>query len=152
MLLERLWHRHTFNLLVSKTATFARLFQFQFTKFGEVKYFLYMYISYKSLCRLVTVDETWIHWYTTEAKKYSKHWTSFSESASKKAKPVIMTTVFRESKRVMYYNGHRALPYRITELKLNCGKQLNLIRKKCSSIVRRYPLTPPPSLRSNWSY
>ena len=33
------------------------------------------------LRRFVTVDDTWIHWYTLETKKQSKQWTSTSECA-----------------------------------------------------------------------
>ena len=38
------------------------------------------------LRRFVTVDETWIHWYTPETKEQSKQWTSPGERAPKKAK------------------------------------------------------------------
>jgi len=40
------------------------------------------------LRRFVTVDETWIHWYTPETKEQSKQWTSPGEPAPKKAKTV----------------------------------------------------------------
>ena len=36
----------------------------------------------------VTVDETWIHYYTSETKEQSKQWTKSGESAPKKAKTV----------------------------------------------------------------
>ena len=50
------------------------------------------------LRRFITVDETGIHYFTSETKEQSK-WTSPSEPASKKAKTVksarkVMTTVF----------------------------------------------------------
>ena len=50
------------------------------------------------LRRFITVDETWIH-YFTETKEQSKQWTSPGESAPKKAKTVksagkVMVTVF----------------------------------------------------------
>jgi len=32
--------------------------------------------SKEFLCRFMTVDETWIHWYTPETKEQSKQWTS----------------------------------------------------------------------------
>ena len=52
----------------------------------------------KFLRRLVTIDETWIHWYTPETKQQSKQWISPDESAPKKAKTVpsagkVMATV-----------------------------------------------------------
>ncbi|XP_055633008.1 uncharacterized protein LOC129773427 [Toxorhynchites rutilus septentrionalis] len=51
------------------------------------------------LRRCVTVDETWIHWYTSETKERLKPWTSPGERAPKKAKNVlsagkVMATVF----------------------------------------------------------
>ncbi|XP_014485934.1 PREDICTED: uncharacterized protein LOC106750247, partial [Dinoponera quadriceps] len=51
------------------------------------------------LRRFVTVDETWIHWYTPETKEQSKQWTSPDERAPKKTKTVLsagklMATVF----------------------------------------------------------
>jgi len=55
----------------------------------------------------VTVDETWIHWYTPETKEQSKQWTSPGEPAPKKAKTVpsagmVMVTVFWDSQGVIY--------------------------------------------------
>ena len=49
--------------------------------------------------RFVTVDETWIHYYTPETKQQSKQWVTKGESAPKKAKTVpsagkVMATVF----------------------------------------------------------
>ncbi|KAG5323088.1 SETMR methyltransferase, partial [Pseudoatta argentina] len=38
------------------------------------------------LRRFITVDESWIHYFTSETKKQSKQWTSSSEPAPKKAK------------------------------------------------------------------
>ena len=42
--------------------------------------------SKEFLRRYVTVDETWIHYYTLETKNQSKMWTGPDESAQKKAK------------------------------------------------------------------
>ena len=61
------------------------------------------------LRRYVTVDETWIHWYTPETKEQSKQWTAPGEPAPKKAKTVpsagkVMATVFWDSKGVIYIN------------------------------------------------
>jgi len=55
----------------------------------------------------VTVDETWIHWYTPENKEQSKQWTSPGEHAPKKAKTVpsagkVMATFFWDSQGVIY--------------------------------------------------
>jgi len=59
------------------------------------------------LRRFVTVDETWIHWYTPETKEQSKQWTSPGEPAPKKAKTVpsagkVMATVFWASQGAIY--------------------------------------------------
>ena len=58
--------------------------------------------SKETLRRCVTVDETWIHYYTSETKNQSKMWTGHGESALKKAKTVpsagkIMTTISWDS-------------------------------------------------------
>ena len=54
------------------------------------------------LRRYVTVDETWIHYYTPETKNQSKKWTEPGESAPKKARTVpstgkVMATIFWNS-------------------------------------------------------
>jgi len=56
------------------------------------------------LRRFVTVDETWIHWYTPETKEQSKQWTSPGEPAPKKAKsvPSAGKAVFWDSQGVIY--------------------------------------------------
>ncbi len=59
------------------------------------------------LRHFVTVDETWIHWYTPETKEQSKQWLSPGEPAPKKAKTVlaarkVMATVFWDSQSVIY--------------------------------------------------
>ena len=53
--------------------------------------------------RVVTVDETWIHYYTPETKQQSKQWVYPGESAMKKAKMVpsagkVVATIFWDSK------------------------------------------------------
>ena len=42
----------------------------------------------ESLRPFITVDETWIHYFTHETKEQSKQWTLPGESAPKKAKTV----------------------------------------------------------------
>src|SRR5436189_769022 len=54
--------------------------------------------------RLITVDETWIHYYTPETKIQSKQWTAKRKPAPKKTKTVfsagiVMATVFWDSHR-----------------------------------------------------
>lgn len=56
--------------------------------------------------RFVTVDETWIHYYTPEMKQQSKQWIMPGESAPKKAKTVlsaekVMATVFWDSQGII---------------------------------------------------
>lgn len=58
--------------------------------------------SQEFLRRVVTVDETWIHYYTPESKRQSKQWIFRGESAPKKAKTVpsagkVMATIFWDS-------------------------------------------------------
>ena len=59
------------------------------------------------LRRVVTVDETWIHYYTPETKRQSKQWILPGESAPKKAKTVpsagkVMATIFWDSKGIIH--------------------------------------------------
>ena len=61
----------------------------------------------KFLHRFVTVDETWINWYTPETKEQPIQWISPGERAPKKAKTVlsagkVMATVFWDSQGVIY--------------------------------------------------
>lgn len=61
------------------------------------------------LRRFVTVDKTWIHYYTLETKEQSKQWTLPGESAPKKAKTVpsvgkIMATVFWDLRSIIFTN------------------------------------------------
>lgn len=62
--------------------------------------------SKETLRRFVTVDETWIHWYTPETKEQSNQWTP-GERALKKTKTIqsagkVMATVFRDYQGVIY--------------------------------------------------
>ena len=59
------------------------------------------------LRRFVTIDETCMHWYTSETKEQTKQWTSPGVRAPKKAKTVlsagkVMVTVFCDSQCVIY--------------------------------------------------
>jgi histone-lysine N-methyltransferase SETMAR len=56
--------------------------------------------------RFVTVDETWIHHYTSETKEQLKQWISTGEPAPKKAKTVksagkVMATVFWDARGII---------------------------------------------------
>ena len=58
--------------------------------------------SKEFLRRYVTVDETGIHYYTSETRNQSRMWTGPGESAPKKAKSVpsagkVMATIFWDS-------------------------------------------------------
>lgn len=60
---------------------------------------LYRHNSDEFLRRYITVDETWVHFYTPEMKQQSKQWVFSGERAPKKAKTVrsagkVMATVF----------------------------------------------------------
>ncbi|XP_023217030.1 histone-lysine N-methyltransferase SETMAR-like [Centruroides sculpturatus] len=59
------------------------------------------------LRRYITVDETWIHYYTPETKEQSKQWVFEGERAPKKAKTVksagkVMATVFWDTRGIIY--------------------------------------------------
>ena len=59
------------------------------------------------LCRFVTLDEIWIHWYTPENKEQSMRWISLVERALKKTKTVlsagrVIGTIFWDSQGVIY--------------------------------------------------
>ena len=61
------------------------------------------------LRRHVTVDKTWIYYYTPETKNQSKIWTGPSEPAPKKAKRVpsagkLMATIFWDSHGIILIN------------------------------------------------
>lgn len=62
--------------------------------------------SEEFLRRFITVDETWIHFYTPETKEQSKQWVEAGGSAPKKAKVVlsagkVMATVFWDAQGVI---------------------------------------------------
>jgi len=108
------------------------------------------------LRRFVTVDETWIHWYTPETKEQSKQWTSPGEPAPKKAKTVpsagkVMATVFLGFKEGP--NGHRAVLSRIigpTRRRIAENTAPFAEEKKRSSVMTTHRLTLPPSPSPNW--
>ena len=59
------------------------------------------------LRQFITVNETWIHYFTPETKEQSKEWTSPGESAPKKTKTVklagkVMTTVFWDARGIIH--------------------------------------------------
>jgi len=59
------------------------------------------------LRRFITVDETWIYYFTSETKKQSKQWTSSDEPALKKVKTVksagkMMATVFWDARGIIH--------------------------------------------------
>ena len=58
------------------------------------------------LCRLITVDKTWIHYFIPETKEQSKQWTSLGEPAPNKAKSAgkVMVTVFWDARGIIHIN------------------------------------------------
>ncbi|XP_067135376.1 histone-lysine N-methyltransferase SETMAR-like [Centruroides vittatus] len=59
------------------------------------------------LRRYITVDKTWIHYYTPETKEQSKQWVFEGERAPKKAKTAksagkVMATVFWDAREIIY--------------------------------------------------
>ncbi|XP_066994420.2 histone-lysine N-methyltransferase SETMAR [Anabrus simplex] len=58
------------------------------------------------LCRFVTTDETWVHYYTPETKQQSKQWKHADSPPPKKAKAVrsagkVMASVFWDAKGIL---------------------------------------------------
>jgi len=107
--------------------------------------------SKEFLRRFVTVDETWIHWYTPETKEQSKQWTSPGERAPKNAKSVpspgkVMATIFWDSQGVIYIDYLEKCK---TVTGLYYAELLGrFAAEKGSSIMT---LIHPPSPRPNWS-
>lgn len=59
------------------------------------------------LRRFITMDETWVHYFTPETKEQSKQWTARGESAPKKAKTVpsagkVMASVFWDARGIIF--------------------------------------------------
>ena len=59
------------------------------------------------LRRFITVNETWIHYFTSETKEQSKQWTSPGEPALKKTKTVksagkVMAIVFWDARGIIH--------------------------------------------------
>ena len=66
-----------------------------------------IHISEEFLRLFITVDETWIHYFTPETKEQSKQWTSPDEPAPKKAKTVKSAgkaTVFWDARGIIHIN------------------------------------------------
>jgi len=59
------------------------------------------------LCRFITVDEIWIHYFTSETKEQSKQCTSLGELPPKKAKTIksagkMMATIFWNARGIIH--------------------------------------------------
>ncbi|GBL91467.1 Histone-lysine N-methyltransferase SETMAR [Araneus ventricosus] len=72
----------------------------------------------KFLRRYITVDETWIHYFTSETKEQSKQWVFKGDAAPKKAKTVksagkVMATGFWDARGIIY------LDYLVKEQTIN---------------------------------
>jgi len=66
------------------------------------------------LRRFITVDETWIHYFTPETKEQSKQWTSPGKPAPKKAK-----TVNSAGKVTVFWNARGINSYRLPSVEAN---------------------------------
>jgi len=55
--------------------------------------------------RFITVDETWIHYFTLETKEQSKQWTSSDELAPKKAKIVTLQSYWKDDDQFFEIHG-----------------------------------------------
>ena len=56
------------------------------------------------LRRFITVNETWIHYFTFETKEQLKQWTSLSEPAPKTVKSAgkVMVTIFWDARGIIH--------------------------------------------------
>jgi len=113
------------------------------------------------LRRFVTVDETWIHWYTAGTKEQSKQWTSPSEPAPKKAKTVpsagkVMATVLWDSQGVIYIDylekGKTVTGLYNAELLVRFAAELQKIRPHLANATHRRTLPPSPRPKATNCY
>ncbi|GBL87739.1 hypothetical protein AVEN_81350-1 [Araneus ventricosus] len=111
--------------------------------------------SQELLRRYVSVDETWIHYYSPETKERSKQWDFRGDPAPKKAKTLksvskVMATVFWDASGILYVdylekgqtiNGeyYASLLHRLRE-EIN-EKCPHLAKKKFSSIKTMHGCT-----------
>ena len=79
------------------------------TKAASRGYFNRVFCSNKAefLHRFITMDETWVHHFTSETKEQSKQWIEKGESAPKKAKTVpsadkVMASVFWDTRGIIF--------------------------------------------------
>ena len=111
----------------------------------------------------VTVDETWIHYYTPETKSQSKMWTGPGESAPKKAKTIpsagkIMATIFWDSRGIIlidYLQKGKTITGEYYASLLDrfdaiLKEKRPIWRKKCFSITTMHQLTRVPLQRPNY--
>ncbi|KAG5348190.1 SETMR methyltransferase, partial [Acromyrmex charruanus] len=61
------------------------------------------------LRRFITVDETWIHYFTSETKEQSKQWTSPSEP--EEGEDRVMVTVFWDARGILLNRFNNILPH-----------------------------------------
>ena len=120
--------------------------------------------SKEFLRRYVTVDETWIHYYTPETKNQSKMWTGPGESAPKKAKTVssagkVMATIFGDSDCIILIDWlqkrktitgeyYASLLDRFDAILKE--KRPHLAKNKCFSTTTMHQLTRVPLQRPNY--
>jgi len=93
------------------------------------------------LRRFITVDETWIYYFTLETKEQSKQWTSLDEPAAKKTKTIksagkVMATVFWDARGIIH------IDYLLSKQTINGDYAAldyfnNILKKKHSHLAKK---------------
>ncbi|XP_012057343.1 PREDICTED: histone-lysine N-methyltransferase SETMAR-like [Atta cephalotes] len=114
--------------------------------------------DHEFLRRFITVDETWIHYFTPETKEQSKQWTSPGETVSKKAKTVklagkMMATVFWDARGIIH------IDYLPSKQMINgnyycglIGRFNNILKKKRSHLTKKVVHTCPVTKFNEFRY
>ncbi|GBM23466.1 hypothetical protein AVEN_181581-1 [Araneus ventricosus] len=90
------------------------------------------------LCRYITVDETWIHYYTPETKEQSKQWVFKGDPSPKKAKTLkstnkVMATVFWDARGIIYFD------YLAKGQTINGEYYASLLHRLSEQIKKKHP-------------
>ncbi|GBM44793.1 hypothetical protein AVEN_148295-1 [Araneus ventricosus] len=93
------------------------------------------------LRRYITVDESWIHYYTPETKEQSKQWVFKGDPAPKKAKTVkstgkVMDTVFWDARGIIYVD------YLTKGQTINVEYYASLLHRLSEEIKKQCPHLP----------
>ena len=110
--------------------------------------------SKEFLRRYVSVDETWIHYYTPETKNQPKMWTGPGESAPKKAKTVptgskVMATIFWNSHGIILIDYLQKGKTITVEYYVSLLERFNVILKEKRPHLAKKNAFPPQQCTSS---